>query len=54
VTIADATLSLKMAVGLSTPDAGAISAGDVNGDGKITIADTTLILRKAVGLTVSF
>lgn len=54
VTIADATLSLKMAVGLNTPDAGAISAGDVNGDGKITIADTTLILRKAVGLTVSF
>jgi hypothetical protein len=54
VGVQDATLSLRIAVGLILPTGNQTVAGDVNGDGKLTVQDTTLILRKAVGLIESF
>jgi hypothetical protein len=50
VNVQDATLALRMAVGLVKPNATQLSTGDINGDGKITVPDVTTILRKAVGL----
>ena len=58
VDIADALLTLQMAVGLTTPTLAQLVAGDVapmvDGkpapDGVIDIADAMLILRKAVGI----
>lgn len=57
VTAADATLALRIAVGLRTPTPEQLLAGDVApkqankiGDGRISIADVTRILRTAVGL----
>jgi hypothetical protein len=54
VTIADALLALQFAIGLKTPTAAQIAAGDVapigKPDGKIDIADAVAILQKSVGL----
>jgi len=50
VTAADATLTLRAAVGLQKLTYEQICAANVNCDKKITAADVTLILRKAVGL----
>jgi hypothetical protein len=63
LTLSDAVLALRMAVGLITPTSQQIEAGDVApkpgtgpkagapyGDGRITIADVVRLLRKVVGL----
>ncbi|GAB6275133.1 MAG: hypothetical protein STSR0004_19980 [Peptococcaceae bacterium] len=50
VSAADATLTLRAAVGLQKLTYEQICAANVNCDQKITAADVTLILRKAVGL----
>jgi hypothetical protein len=50
VNVQDATLSLRIAVGLLTPTDAQKAAGDVNKDGKWNVQDATLILRAAVGL----
>lgn len=50
VGIPDATLALRIAVGLQQPTADQLAAGDLNGNGKIEIAEVTKILRTAVGL----
>lgn len=46
LTVADATLIMRMALGLmeSVPEA------DFNGDGNISVADATLVMRAALGL----
>jgi len=48
--IPDATIALRIAVGLQTATAEQLAAGDINGNGKIDIPDVTRILRTAVGL----
>jgi hypothetical protein len=45
----DASLALRIAVGLIEPTAEQILAADMNGDGKIKANDVSAILRKAVG-----
>ena len=50
VTVADAPLALRAAIGLVTLPGDRASQADVNGDGQITPADATLILRLALGL----
>jgi hypothetical protein len=50
VTVADATLALRAAVGLATLNSQQQAAVDINGDGSVDVRDATLILRKAVGL----
>ena len=50
MTVRDATLALRLAVGRGMPTEVQKSAGDVTGDVKLDLRDTTLILRKAVGL----
>lgn len=47
----DATLALRIAAQLMTPNAYQSWAADMNGDGKIRANDATLILREAAGLT---
>jgi hypothetical protein len=54
IAVADATLSLRIAVGLLTPTDDQKAAGDVNKDGKLTVSDTTLILQVAVGIKSGF
>jgi hypothetical protein len=54
INIQDATLSLRMAVGLTQPSADQQVSGDVNGDGNLNIQDTTLILQFAVGGITKF
>jgi len=54
VNVQDATLSLRIAVGVITPTDAQKAAGDVNHDGKWNVQDTTLILRKAVGAITTF
>jgi subtilisin family serine protease len=52
--VADATLALKIAVGLVQPTASQIAAGDVypagSPDGVVNVSDATRILRSSVGL----
>jgi len=50
VGIPDATLALRIAVGLAKATPEQLAAGDLNGNGKIDIPDVTKILRAAVGL----
>jgi hypothetical protein len=50
VNVQDATLSLRIAVGLLTPSDAQKAADDANHDGKWNVQDATLILRAAVGL----
>jgi hypothetical protein len=45
----DATLPLRIVIGLSTPTAGQESAGDLNRDGQTNIRDVTPLLRIAIG-----
>jgi hypothetical protein len=46
--ISDATLLLRLVVGIGTPEAGQKIAGDWNGDGALTISDAVLLLRAIV------
>jgi outer membrane protein assembly factor BamB len=59
VDIRDATLALRISIGLLNPTPDQLAAGDVapkgvngkpSGDGKIGVADVTRILRRAIGL----
>jgi len=50
VGIPDATIGLRIAVGLQQATADQLAAGDLNGNGRIEIAEVTQILRAAVGL----
>ncbi|MGQ9698985.1 MAG: dockerin type I repeat-containing protein [Armatimonadota bacterium] len=50
VGIRDATIGLRIAVGLQQASSDQLAAGDLNGNGKIEIAEVTQILRTAVGL----
>jgi hypothetical protein len=50
VNVQDATISLRIAVGLEKPTDAQKTTADANKDGKLTVADTTLILQVAVGL----
>jgi hypothetical protein len=50
VNVQDATISLRIAVGLLTPTDAQKAAGDANHDGSWNVQDATLILRAAVGL----
>lgn len=50
VGIPDATLALRIAVGLQQATPEQLKAGDLNGNGKIEIAEVTQVLRAAVGL----
>lgn len=52
VTVADATLAVRIAVGLIQPTPDQLAAGDLHHQGAITIGDATLILRAAVHLVV--
>jgi hypothetical protein len=67
VNVQDATLALRMAVGLTPPTDSQTQAGDVApvpgsgpragqpfGDGKVNVSDATRILRRAVGLDTQF
>jgi hypothetical protein len=54
VNVQDATLSLRLAVGLLTPTDAQKAAGDVNKDGQWNIQDTTIILQVAVGARNGF
>jgi len=48
VTTADAVLTLKAAVGLTTPTQAQLWAADLNGDGLISLADVVGVLRSAI------
>ncbi|MGQ9696765.1 MAG: dockerin type I domain-containing protein [Armatimonadota bacterium] len=50
VTISDATIALRVAVGLQVATAQQLAAGDLNKDGSIGMPEVTRILRAAVGL----
>jgi streptogramin lyase/methionine-rich copper-binding protein CopC len=50
VGISDATIALRIAVGLRVPTSSELAAGDLNGDGRISIAEVTRVLRIALGL----
>jgi hypothetical protein len=50
INVQDATLSLRIAVGLLTPSDAQKTLGDMNGDGNLNVQDATTVLRKAVGL----
>jgi hypothetical protein len=54
INVQDATLALRIAVGLLTPSDAQKTAADVNKDTKVNVQDATLILRFAVGLINSF
>jgi regulation of enolase protein 1 (concanavalin A-like superfamily) len=50
VSVADATLALRFAVGLGTPTPAQLKAGALTDGKRISVADATRILRAAVGL----
>lgn len=50
VTAADATLALRIVVGLDPVTPEALSASDLNGDGRISIGEIIRMLRASVGL----
>jgi uncharacterized protein YjiK len=52
VNVQDATLALRIAVGLIAPTVNQRTSGDLNGDGQLNVQDATLILRAAVGLAL--
>jgi hypothetical protein len=54
INVQDATIALRIAVGLTTPTDDQKAAGDVNQDGKWNVQDATLILQVAVGLKTGF
>jgi WD40 repeat protein len=49
VNVQDATIALRVIVGLSTATPAQKAAGDVNHDGEMSVADAILILHRAVG-----
>lgn len=51
VNSADALITLRASMGLTTLSAAQTSAADVNGDGSVTSMDALIILRSAMGLT---
>lgn len=53
VSVSDARLTLRLAIGLETAEKGSIlyTVADINSDGSITVADARFILRKAIGLS---
>lgn|GEM_PF-1511463 len=51
ITPADATLAIRVAIGLTPPTMEILAAGDLNGDGRISVGEATVILRTAVGLS---
>lgn len=51
VTVADASLALRMAVGIIQPKPEQLLAGDIDGNGKLSVVDVTKILSMAIGLT---
>jgi outer membrane protein assembly factor BamB len=59
VTVADAAVALRLALGIIAPRKGQVAVadlappGDPRGDGKITTQDVTLILKRALGLDVA-
>jgi hypothetical protein len=50
VTISDAMIVLRIAVGLQEATEAQLRAGDIDGNGKIDISDVIRILRSAIGL----
>lgn len=50
VTVADAVLSLRCALGLITLEGSALLAADIDGSGTVSVADALMILRIAMGL----
>lgn len=50
VTVADALMSLRCAMGLITLEGNAFNAADVDGSGTVNVADALMILRIAMGL----
>ena len=50
VTVADALMCLRMAMGLLTLDGSALDSADVDGSGAVAVADALMILRMAMGL----
>jgi hypothetical protein len=52
LTIADAVLILRAAIGLETLTPEALSAADIDGDGVLTMADALIAARRAVGVGV--
>ena len=50
VTVADALIALRVALGLKTLSRRARLAGDLDGDGELTVSDALLILRRVAGL----
>lgn len=54
ITIADAVLALRHALGLITLEGQALANGDVDGSGGVTVADAVQILRRSMGLMDGF
>lgn len=50
VELKDASLALKLALGIETPTEEYVARGDVNYDGKIGLDDVTTILKAALGI----
>jgi hypothetical protein len=50
VTISDAVIALRIAVGLQEATEAQLRAGDIDGNGKIDVLDAMKILRAAIGL----
>jgi len=50
VTTSDATIALRIAIGLERASEYQLRVGDLNGNGKIDVSDATKILRGAIGL----
>ncbi|MGQ9696523.1 MAG: Ig-like domain-containing protein [Armatimonadota bacterium] len=51
VSVADATLALRFAIGMQQPTGSQLQAGDLDGNGKIEVKEVTRILRYAVKLS---
>lgn len=54
ITVADALLALRHAMGLFVLEGTALSAADVDLNGSVELADALLILRRAMGLSSGF
>jgi hypothetical protein len=50
ITTSDATIALRIAIGLERASEYQLRVGDLNGNGKIDVSDATKILRGAIGL----
>ena len=50
LTVADALMSLRCAMGLITLEGNALLAADIDGSGAVAVADALMILRMAMGL----